>query len=175
MYYKDDFTPRALDDLKEKVRQFENLWATHENKALMQIPDRLGAPWPFKEIHVYCFEGPEYRAVPCISDPVSINMGGENLPLLFLFFIHELVHLIMQFDERFSGLSLDEQEAVAYFTGNKVLEDTLGKDSQPIIEDFTIPWPYDFPRIVREYQGKIDLSQGTIIDLIEKKVLGRSR
>lgn len=152
--------------------QFEKLWADHEEKILILIPKYLGAPWPFTEIHVYCFENPEYYPVPCISDPVSINMSGDNMRLHLLYFIHELVHLIMQFDQHFSNLSLDEQEAAAYFVGNRVLEDVLKKDAHTIIEAFTISWPFDFPRIAKEYERKIDLDEDTVLSLIEKGVIG---
>ena len=74
----------------------------------------------------------------------------------------------MQFDERFSKLSLDAQEAAAYFVGNKVLEDILGDDAHFAIEAFTVPWPYDFPRIAREYKGIIDLDRSTIRELVEQ-------
>jgi len=122
-----------------------------------------------------CLESPEYHAVPCISDPVAINMSGENLQLLLLYLIHELVHSIMQFDQRFSHLSLDEQEAAAYFVGNRVLEDILGENASSVIEAFTIPWPYDFPRIAKEYEGKINLDQDTILGLINKGIIRESR
>lgn len=161
-----------MEDLKRKVFQFENLWAEHEEKALTLIPKYVGAPLPFREIHVYCFETPEYHSVPCISDPVSVNMGGGNLELLLLYLIHELVHLIIQFDQRFSNLSLDAHEAAAYFAGNKVLEDILGQDAYPVIKAFTIPWPYDFPRIAREYEDKINLNQDTVLHLVDKRVIG---
>jgi len=175
LYYKEDFTLGLLNSLKEKLYRFERLWADNEEKVLTLIPEYLGASWPFKEIHVYCFESPEYHSVPCISDPVSINMSGENLQLLLLYLIHELVHSIMQFDQRFSHLSLDEQEAAAYFVGNKVLEDILGENAGSVIRIFTIPWPYDFPRIAKEYERKIDLDKNTVLSLINKGVIGKSK
>jgi len=173
LYHRGDFDFRSMDNLKNKVIQFEKLWTDHEEKALKSIPIYVGALWPFKEIHVYCFESPEYYAVPCISDPVSINMDGENLHLWLLYLIHELVHLIMQFDQHFSNLSRDEQEATAYFVGNTVLEDILGENAIPIIKAFTIPWPYDFPRIAKEFEGKINLEKNTILNLINKGILGK--
>ena len=168
LYYKGDFNPGYLRTLKDKVSLFETIWASYEKSILTLIPKYVGASWPFREIHVYCFENPEYYAVPCISDPLSINMSGGDLQLFLLYLIHELVHFIMQFDERFSKLSLDAQEAAAYFVGNRVLEDILGHDAHFAIEAFTVPWPYDFPRIAREYKGIIDLDQSTIRELIEQ-------
>lgn len=171
LYYKGDFNPSFLDNLRNKIIQFEELWTDHEETVLTLIPKYVGAPFPFKEIHVYCFENPDYYSVPCISDPVSINMTGDNLQLSLLYFIHELVHLVIQFDESFSGLSLEAQEAAAFFVGNEVLQNILGDEAHPLIELFTVPWPYDFPGIAIKYRGRINLDKNTILNLIEKGVL----
>ncbi len=171
LYYKGDFTHELLDKLKDKVVQFEKLWMNHEKDVSTLIPRYVGAGWPFQEIHVYCFENAEYYPVPCIADPVSINMTGDNLHLFLLYLIHELVHVIIQFDHRFSHLSLDAQEASAYFVGNKVCEDILGDRARAVIELLTIPWPHNFPKIAEEFKGKIDLDEDTILGLIEKGIL----
>jgi hypothetical protein len=97
-------------------------------------------------------------------------MTGEHLTLHVLYLIHELVHVIMQFDTRFSLLSLETQEAIAYVVGNKTLVDILGEKASPIIEKFTIPWPYDFPRIAQKYK-KIPVGKTTILELVEKGIL----
>ncbi len=166
LYYRGDFTPHSLDTLKEKVFLVEKMWRKYEEKVLTLIPEYVGVGWPYKEIHAYCFENPEYNPVPCISDPLSINMSGENLQLFLLYLIHELVHLITFFDERFSTISLEGQEVIAYFVANRVLEDILGDGASSVIELFTVPWPYDFPRIAEKYKGRINLGQRTILDLI---------
>ncbi len=171
LYYKGDFAPDRLDNLKEKVKKFEQVWTTHEERILTLIPTYTGVLWPYTELHVYCFENAPYYPVPCISDPVSINMTGENLELHVLYLIHELVHVITQFDERFSKVPLDTQEAIAYFVGNKVFEDVLKDDAYPIIELFTIPWPYNFPKIAEQFKGKINVEEDTVLNLIEKGIL----
>lgn len=171
LYYKGDFNPDLLDGLKEKVYRFEKVWSIHEKTVLPLIPQYTGMQWPYTEIHVYCFENPDYYSVPCISDPVSINMTGENLELHLLYLIHELVHVVMQFDEKGSQLSLDAQEAAAYFVGNKVLEDILGDNAHPVVKMFTISWPYDFLRIAKEFKERINLDEDTILTLIEEGTL----
>lgn len=170
LYYNGDFNPDSLNKLKEKVHTFEELWSNYEEKILDLIPEYTGVLWPYTEIHVYCFENAEYYPVPCISDPVSINMTGEPLELHLLYLIHELVHVITQFDSRFSRLSLDTQEAISYFVGKRVLEDIL-KDARNIIELFTVRWPYDFVGIAEKFKGRIDLHQGTVLDFLEKGTL----
>lgn len=171
LYHRGDFHPDTLNTLKEKVYHFEEMWTMYEKKVLELIPYYTGVQWPYTEIHVYCFENAHYYSVPCISDPVSINMTGENLELHLLYLIHELIHVIMQFDEKTCQLSLDAQEAAAYFVGNKVLEDILGDSAHCVIKSFTIPWPYDFLRIAQEFKEKINLDEDTILTLIEKKRL----
>ena len=170
LYYKGDFNPDSLDTLKEKVHTFEKLWSNYEEKILKLIPEYTGVLWPYIEIHVYCFENAEYYPVPCISDPVSINMTGGPPELQLLYLIHELVHVITQFDTRFSHLSLDTQEAISYFVGNRVLEDIL-EDAWETIDLFTVRWPYDFVRIAEKFKGRIDLHQGTVLDFLEKGIL----
>ena len=171
LYHRGDFNPDLLNNLKEKVRSFEKLWTRHEDAVLTSIPHYTGIQWPYREIHVYCFENAQYYAVPCISDPVSINMTGKNLNLHLLYLIHELVHVIMQFDSRFSCKPLDTQEGIAYIVGNKVLEDILGRNSRPVIDLFTIPWPYDFPATAQKYKRKICLDNTTVLELLEKGIL----
>lgn len=171
LYYKGDFNPCYLNNLKDKVIALERLWNPHEKKILQLIPAYTGVQWLYKEIHVYCFQNADYYDVPCIADPVSINMSGENLELHLLYLIHELVHVITQVDARFTTLSLDTQEAIAYFVGNKVLEDILGDAAHAIIDLFTIPWPYDFCRIAQEFKGKINVDQDTVAALLEKGIL----
>ena len=127
LYYKGDFDPRYLDRLTDNVVAFERLWSLHEKKILQLIPEYTGFQWLYKEIHVYCFQNAPYYDVPSIADPVSINMSGENLELHLLYLIHELVHVITQ-DTRVHQVSLDTQEAIAFFVGNKVLEDILNSD-----------------------------------------------
>ncbi len=170
LYYKGDFDPRYLDRLTDNVVAFERLWSLHEKKILQLIPEYTGFQWLYKEIHVYCFQNAPYYDVPCIADPVSINMSGENLELHLLYLIHELVHVITQ-DTRVHQVSLDTQEAIAFFVGNKILEDILGDAAHAIIDLFTIPWPYDFCRIAEEFKGKINLDQNSIVELLEKGVL----
>jgi hypothetical protein len=170
LYHRGDFDPLNLESLKKKVSHFETVWASHEEKVLTTLPYYMGVQFPFTEIHVYCFENADYYPVPCISDPVSINMTGDHLTLHVLYLIHELVHVIMQFDTRFSLLSLETQEAIAYVVGNKTLVDILGEKASPIIEKFTIPWPYDFPRISKKYK-KIPVGKTTILELVEKGIL----
>jgi hypothetical protein len=170
LYYKGDFDPDYLTKLKEKVVKLEQLWSLHEKKILQLISKYTGVHWLYKEIHVYCFQNAPYYDVPCIADPVSINMGGENVGLHLLYLIHELVHVITQ-NAPFCQASLDTQEAIAYFVGNKVLEDILGEAAHTVIDLFTIPWPYDFCRIATMYKGKINLDQYTVVALLEKGIL----
>jgi hypothetical protein len=98
-------------------------------------------------------------------------MTGKNSNLHLLYLIHELVHVIMQFDSRFSLTPHDTQEGIAYIVGNKVLEDILGRNSRPIIDLFTIPWPYDFPATAQKYKRKICLDNTTVLELLEKGIL----
>ena len=170
LYHRGDFNPENLEPFKKKVHHFEILWTTHEEKILSLLPHYMGVQFPFTEIHVYCFENADYYPVPCISDPVSINMSGEQFNLHLLYLIHELVHVIMQFDTRFSTLSLDTQEAISYVVANKTLIDILGDEASPVIDIFTIPWPYDFPRIAKEFK-KIPIDETTILELIQKGIL----
>ena len=170
LYYKGDFDPDSLTTLKEKVVNLEQLWSPHEKKIFQLISDYTGAPWLYNEIHVYCFKNAPYYDVPSIADPVSINMGGENVGLHFLYLIHELVHVITR-DAPFCNASLDTQEAIAYFVANKVLEDILGECAHAIIDLFTIPWPYDFLKIAKMYKEKIKLDQYTAAALLEKGLL----
>jgi hypothetical protein len=173
LYHRGDFQPAYLDNLREKVCQFEKFWNTHEPTILTLISQYTGLQWPYTEIHVYCFENAQYYPVPCISDPVSINMTGEPQSLHVLYLIHELVHVITQFDDQGSSLSLDAQEAIAYFVGNRVLEDIVGKDAHPVIRMFTISWPYDFPKMVEQFKEKMNIDEYTIVDLIEKGVFNQ--
>lgn len=168
LYHKGDFSPEFLDGLKEKVVQFEKLWAVHEKEILTLIPRYTGIGWPFSEIHVYCFENAEYYPVPCIADPVSINITGDDLHLFLLYLVHELVHVIIQFDDRFNHVSLDTQETIAYFVGNRVCEDVLKEKAHRVIELFTVQWPYNFSRIAEEFKGKINVDENTVRELIEK-------
>lgn len=170
LYYKGDFDPHFLDNLRKKVITFEKLWTAHEKKVLTLLPSYVGVGWPYTEIHVYCFENAEYYDVPCISDPVSINMTGDNLELFLLYLIHELVHVIIQFDSRFSRLSLNSQEAVAYFVGNKVLEDIM-EDPHPVIDLFTVFWPYNFVEMAAKFKDKVNLTGTTVLELIERGIL----
>lgn len=168
LYYRGDFTG-VLETLKGKVARFEALWAEHEERILALIPRYLGRGWPHGEIHVYCFENADYYDVPCISDPVCVNMTGENVHLFLLYLIHELVHVIMQFDSTFCS-SLEVQEGISYCVGNRVLTDVLGEDAHEVIAQFTTRWPYDFVRIKRDYEGRVDLDEYTVVELLERGV-----
>ncbi len=170
LYHRGDFDPECLDSLKRKVIAFEALWTAHEDEILTLIPLYMGVGWPFTEIHVYCFENAEYYPVPCISDPVSINMTGEDLHLFLLYVIHELVHVIMQFHTTFSSASLRTQEAIAYFVANEVLSDVVS-DASSVIKSFTIPWPCNFPQIAEEFKKKVNLEEHTALELLEDKIL----
>ncbi len=166
LYYKGDFDPVYCEELKRKVVLFEDLWKKYEDRILTLISQYTGAEWPYTEIHVYCFENPDYYDVPCISDPVSLNMKGENSDLHLLYLIHELIHVITQFDDRIKTLPLDTQEAVVYFVGNRILGDVIGEKAHTTIDLFTVPWPYDFCKIAQKYKG-IN-GEDTVIGLIEK-------
>ncbi|MGD2250244.1 MAG: hypothetical protein PVF58_17730 [Candidatus Methanofastidiosia archaeon] len=166
IYHKGDFPPDILKTVHQKVRTFEPVWNQYEKDILYSIPHYTGVTFPYTEIHVYYFVNPSYRPIPCIPDPVCINMAGNpDINLILLYLIHELVHVNIQFCNQFNALSLTLQEVIAYTVGNQVLKDILKEKALPIIKSFTIPWPYNFPHIAQHYT--LDLTNTTILNLIK--------
>jgi len=50
----------------------------------------------------------------------------------------------------------------------KLYEFKKGKPLVVFTHGVTVPWPYDFPRIAREFKRIIDLDRSTIRELVEQ-------
>lgn len=156
VFTKGDFNVTDLRKLGKAVALFASFWTQFENKILDLIPTYTGAPWPFTEIHAYFFQAPPYSRFPCIADPLLIRVDDSN-EMNLLFMLHELVHHNIMLNQFYKNLSDEIHEITAYFVAAQVLRDILSDKAEDIITRFTQPWPYDFPRLVRQYGDKINL------------------
>lgn len=118
---------------------------------------------------MYLFQAPTYASLPCIAHPMLIRLdeSDDSNEMALMFMLHELVHHNILFDEFYGALSDDAHEIAAYFVAAHVLRQILPDRADHIVAAFTEPWPYDFPRLVRQYADRIDLHGGNMKTILK--------